>query len=272
MIVFPNAKINLGLFVTGKRADGYHNLETIMVPVPVYDILEVSAHAPDGFEFRSTGLAIQGSEDANLCVKAYRLMASGFGIRPVKIHLHKQIPAGSGMGGGSADGAFTLTALNRLFNCGLTAEDLEALALELGSDCPFFIRNRPVVATGRGELMEPVDNPIYGSYLIIAKPHFSISTAEAFRLIDPASPVLPLRGIPYLSADRWPVFLRNDFERVALKMHPEATRILQDFYASGAWYASMTGSGSAFFGLFRTPPEAMPDELKDIILFAGLIG
>lgn len=272
MIVFPNAKINLGLNVTGKRNDGFHNLDTVMVPVPVYDILEVSGKAPSGFEFRISGMKIQGSEDTNLCVKAYRLMASRFQIPGVRIHLHKQIPMGSGMGGGSADGAFTLKALNRLFSCGLTDTDLEGLALELGSDCPFFIRNRAVSASGRGEIMEPIDNPIAQSYLVLVKPHFSMSTAEAFRHIIPNVPDIPVRDILAMSSTLWKEYLKNDFEKVVAGMYPEASRILKHLYASGAYYAAMTGSGSAFYGLFSEPPDTIQDELRDIILFAGPAG
>ena len=272
MIVFPNAKINLGLFIPGKRSDGFHNLETVMVPVPVFDILEISDKAPSGFEFSRSGISILGSEDMNLCVKAYRLMAYRLGIPPVRMHLHKQIPTGSGMGGGSADGAFALKALNRLFACGFTDTDLESLALELGSDCPFFIRNRAVVATGRGELMEPIDNPVAESYLVIVKPRFSISTAEAFRHIIPNLPYIPVREILAMPSNLWRNFLKNDFEKVIAGMYPEAPRILKDFYSSGAYYASMTGSGSAFFGLYDAPPDAIPGELRDIILFAGRAG
>ncbi len=242
-----------------------------MIPVPVYDILEVLETDSGRFEFHTSGLPVPGTESTNLCVRAFHLMKANYGIPNVRIHLHKQIPLGSGMGGGSSDGAFTLLLLNSIFGCALSDEDLEALALELGSDCPFFIRNRPVVATGRGEIMEPVANPASGSYLIIARPQFSISTSEAFGRITPAIPEKSIREIVQLSPKLWRQYLRNDFEPVVMELYPEAARISDAFYEAGAYYARMTGSGSAFFGLFREEPFTLPAILTGITLFSGRV-
>lgn len=254
MVLFPNCKINLGLNIVRKRADGYHDLETVLYPVGWRDALEViSDHnaANNGIRFTNSGLAIEGDSRNNLCVKAYRLLQNDFPqLPPVQIHLHKTIPMGAGLGGGSADGAFTLKLLNEKFSLGLSSEQLMHYALQLGSDCPFFIVNRPGFATGRGEFIEPVDLDLRAYTFVLINPGIHISTAFAFSQIHPKPPVIPLTDIVCKPIQEWKHLLVNDFEAPACKQYPVIAAIREQLYSNGALYASMTGSGSTLYGIF----------------------
>lgn len=249
MITFPNAKINLGLNIVSKREDGYHNIESCFYPIPWHDSLEVIEAA--SFAFYSYGLGIPGDTSSNLCVKAYKLLKADFDIPPIEIHLLKNIPMGAGLGGGSADGAFTLKMLNDIFSLNLTNPQLENYALQLGSDCPFFIKNQPAIATGRGEQLEPIDLNLSGYYLAIHNPGIHISTKEAYSGVKPKESKISVSEIVQRPIEQWKDLLRNDFEASIFPNHPEIEKLKNEMYDEGAIYASMTGSGSTVFGIFR---------------------
>jgi 4-diphosphocytidyl-2-C-methyl-D-erythritol kinase len=254
MIVFPNCKINLGLHITRKREDGYHDLETIFYPLLIRDILEFIP-AP-AFSFQTSGLSIPLEPEQNLCVKAYRLLKSRFSQIPeLSIYLHKVIPMGAGLGGGSADGSFILKAMNAYFSLGLQTEELLDLSLQLGSDCPFFIINKPVYARGRGEIMEPLSIDLSGYHIILINPGIQVSTAAAFSGIVPALPLHSLRNRILEPVETWKDWLTNDFEKTVFEQFPGIARIREWLYSRGAIYASMTGSGSSCYGLFRENPD-----------------
>lgn len=252
MIVFPHCKINLGLHITRKRSDGYHDLETIFYPLALRDALEAVRNGSDGnIHFNSTGLPIQGNPSGNLCVSAYELLKKDFpGLPGVDMHLHKTIPMGAGLGGGSADGAFALLLLNRLFQLKLSEARLAAYALQLGSDCPFFIYGKPCFGTGRGEILEPVALDLSAYAFVIVAPGIHVSTAEAFAGIRPQEPSVSLKEIISLPPTQWKEQLVNDFEAPIMLKHPVIGEIKTELYKAGAVYASMTGSGSCLYGLF----------------------
>lgn len=248
MICFPNAKVNLGLNVTEKRPDGYHNIETVFYPIPVRDALEI-VDAKD-FSFTQTGISIGGDQENNLVIKALNLMKSRFKITPLEIHLLKAIPFGAGLGGGSADAAFMLKLLNEFFRFDLSEGDLEDLAASIGADCPFFIRNKPVFASGTGNVFTPVDLSLEGYFLCLVKPDIAVSTPEAYSLIKPAKPEHSVKDSIKRPLSEWSTLLVNDFEKSVFSRYPEIQRIKDKLYESGALYAAMSGSGSSVFGLF----------------------
>lgn len=253
MIVFPNAKINLGLRVLNKRSDGYHNIQSYMIPVRLCEALEIVPSA-DGFSFSSSGIPVSGPDEDNLCVKAFRLMEKNYHINPVKIHLHKIIPIGSGLGGGSADGAFTLTLLRRLYDLKICNNELEMMASMLGSDCPFFIINKPQMIEDTGKPTQKfIHLPSY--HIVIVIPDVSISTSWAYSIVKPLNEPLPAVESFINLEDKWSKLLINDFEEAVFKHYPVLAEIKETLYRSGAFYASMSGSGSAIFGLFRELPE-----------------
>jgi 4-diphosphocytidyl-2-C-methyl-D-erythritol kinase len=255
LISFPNCKVNFGLNIIRKREDGYHNLETIFYPLAIKDVLEVvqqSGPSSTMIEFRTSGLAIEGSEETNLCIKAYYLLKKDFPqLPPIKMHLHKVIPMGAGLGGGSADGAFTLLLANEKFQLNLSTEQLTNYALQLGSDCPFFIPNKPCFAEGRGELLQPIELDLFNYQFIIINPNIHISTAWAFSQITPKQPTKSAKEIITQPIETWRDELVNDFEEQVFQAHPEIKAIKENLYAQGAVYASMTGSGSTVFGIFN---------------------
>ena len=255
MIVFPNAKLNLGLHITGKRPDGYHDLETVFYPLPFYDILEILPG--DHFEFILSGAKLDGSAGDNLCVKAYRLLKQDFPELPeLKIFLYKNIPAGAGLGGGSADGAFLLSLLNTTFQLGLSPGQLGVYALRLGSDCPFFILNKPCLATGRGEILSPVSLNLSAYSFVLVNPGIHIPTGRAFSRLALSPPVKSMVEIIEKPPETWKGQLKNDFEEMVLQEYPELNQIGKRLYEAGAVYVSMTGSGSCFYGIF--PGKKMP--------------
>lgn len=252
MIGFPNGKLNLGLSVINKRNDGFHNIETLMMPVSITDILEIIISPSKQFRFNITGLDITGSLNDNLVVKAYELMKSGFDLPPVEIHLHKIIPVGAGMGGGSADAAFTIRILNTLFGLNLVQQKMEFYARQLGSDCAFFIDNKPVIASGKGDKFEGIDISMKKYFLIVVKPEINISTREAYSFVRPSDKGQSLRKIINLPVAQWKGLLVNDFENVLFEKYPQIKTIKEKLYESGAVFSSMTGSGSAVFGIFNS--------------------
>lgn len=264
MILFPNCKINLGLSVLGRREDGYHNLETVFYPVPLKDALEVVRHpAPlTDVEYSGSGLVVGGDLSDNICVKAYQLLKKDFPELPaIKLHLHKTIPMGAGLGGGSADGAFTLLLLDQKFNLGLSEESLLQYALQLGSDCPFFIRNRPCFAVGRGEKMEDMPLDLSAYQFVLVNPGIHVNTGWAFSQVKPSTGKPSLKEIIRLPVEHWKESLVNDFEAPVSQHYPEIAAIKLSLYQQGAVYAAMTGSGSTVFGLFaqeKKPAFAFP--------------
>ncbi len=261
MVHFPNAKINLGLNVIERRPDGYHNLETVFYPVKPCDILEVIR--ADRFSFRQTGLEMGIPADENLVVKAFRMMEKQFDLPPVKIHLHKVIPAGAGLGGGSSDAAFMLKMVNELYGTGCTGEQLRGMAGTLGSDCPFFIFNTPSLATGTGHVLESIGVDLKGYHLVVVKPALSVSTAMAYRAVTPRKPVESLPSILARGVETWKGRLVNDFEEPVCNIFPEIGEIRDTLYRLGAVYASMSGSGSAVYGLFTELPVALKEWFPD---------
>lgn len=255
MIVFPNCKINLGLRVLRKRADGYHDLETIFYPLSFTDALELIPAT--SFSFTLSGLAIQGNPDSNLCVKAYELLKKDYPQLPAaQIHLHKVIPTGAGLGGGSADAAFLLQLLNRVFRLELSAEALLHYSLQLGSDCPFFIINSPCLATSRGENLAPISLDLRTYQFILVNPGISISTAEAFAGITPSVPEKSIATISRQTISTWKEELINDFETMVFEKYPAIRLIKEELHHQGAVYASMSGTGSTVYGIF--PKDATP--------------
>lgn len=265
MLTFPCAKINLGLNITSKREDGYHNLETIFYPVPLTDALEVKLMHDDfpsdePCDLKITGNAVDCDEKNNLVVKAYTLLAQDFKLPRVHTHLVKRIPMQAGLGGGSADGAFMIRLLDERFRLNMGIAEMERYASQLGSDCVFFITTEPSFATGRGEVLEPVniaEQNLQGYYIAIVKPAIAVSTREAFQQIICRQPEHCCRDIVRQPVETWKTVLTNDFEEPAFKQHPELADIKQRLYDLGAVYAQMSGSGSAFFGLFRTDPQQL---------------
>lgn len=253
MVIFPNCKINLGLHILRKRPDGYHDLQTVFYPVPLKDALEiVRADTPGGsLHYSHSGIPVEGDVSANLCSKAYELIRKDFPNLPsTLLHLHKNIPMGAGLGGGSSDGAFTLILLNQCYDLQLSEEQLIAYALQLGSDCPFFILNRPCIAEGRGEKMQPISLNLSDYQLVLVNPGVHISTGWAFSQITPQAGRESLPETINRPMNEWKDTLTNDFEEPVCKAYPEIRKIREDLYLQGALYASLSGSGSTVFGIF----------------------
>jgi 4-diphosphocytidyl-2-C-methyl-D-erythritol kinase len=254
LISFPNCKINLGLNIISKRADGFHNLETVFYPIQIKDVLEIVQQQNEtaGIEFTVSGLKVDGENNNNLCVKAYLLLKADFPEMPsIKMQLHKTIPMGAGLGGGSADGAFTLKLLNQKFRLNLSNEQLIEYALQLGSDCPFFIINQPSFAEQRGEALQPIDLDLSEYEFLIINPGVHINTGWAFSNIEPKQPVKSIRQIISQPIQCWKQDLVNDFEEAVFPSFPEIKSIKENLYTEGALYAAMSGSGSTVFGIFK---------------------
>ena len=253
MITFPNAKINLGLHITQKRKDGYHEIESCMVPIPLCDALEMVLDKKPSWAI--SGLSIPGDSKDNLILKAEKLLKKDYqGLPSLNIHLHKHIPMGAGLGGGSADGAFALKLMNNLFDLHLDDFFLEEYAAELGSDCPFFIENTPKIIRGRGEILEPCSVSLQGSHLVLIHPGIHVGTKEAYAGVTPATPKTSLEEA-LTDRSRWKEELVNDFEKSVFQAYPEIAGIKNSLYQAGAYYASMSGSGSSVFGLFDEKPN-----------------
>ncbi|MGN0002543.1 MAG: 4-(cytidine 5'-diphospho)-2-C-methyl-D-erythritol kinase [Sphingobacterium composti] len=248
MISFANAKINIGLSITEKRSDGYHNIETIFYPVKMYDVLEFGDS--DSYSFEALGIDIP-QDGVNLCTKAYQILQNDYTIRPISIKLLKNIPIGAGLGGGSSDAAFVLKALNELNNLGLTEEQLQQYASKLGADCSFFISNKPVFAEGIGTEFSSVDLDLSTYYIVVIKPEIHISTAEAYSNITPRIPKVDMRRAIQLPIQEWKYYITNDFELGIFEKYPLIQELKNKLYEKGALYASMSGSGSSVYGIFE---------------------
>lgn len=269
MVVFPPCKINLGLSVLSKRTDGYHDLETCFYPVPWQDILEIIR--ANTFSFTSSGDAIPGPDDQNLCVKAYDILKKDFDIGPVKIHLHKIIPSGAGLGGGSSDAAYTLRVLNEMFSLQLSYDSLIVYASRLGSDCAFFVQDKPMFGMGRGEILSDASISLKGKYIILIKPNIHVSTAVAFSGIIPRKPTQRITDVvTKVPIAEWKGLLKNDFEDSVFKKYPELSTIKEKLYSLGAMYASMSGSGSSLFGIFDEEKQ-LSNEFPDTRYWSGFI-
>lgn len=263
MITFPNAKINLGLNIVEKRPDGYHNLETIFYPINLQDALEVTRRENNDKEYtlHISGSPLEGEPEDNLVVKAYKLLKKDYpGLLPVDIHMYKHIPAGAGLGGGSSDAACMIKLLNDKFSLGLSTERMEEYAVKLGADCAFFIRNKPVFATGIGNLFEPVELSLKGYHIILIKPDIFVFTRDAFAEIKPVRPAASLKEIVKQPMETWKHSMKNDFEDSVFKKFPEIAAIKDELYDLGAVYAAMSGSGSSVYGIFKAPIENVEDK------------
>lgn len=269
MVSFPHCKINLGLNITAKRPDGYHELVTCFYPVPWQDVLEIVPG--NNFVFSMSGDPVPGAAGENLCVRAYELLRKEYRLPPVAIHLLKVIPVGAGLGGGSSDGAWTLRILNQLFQLALTRQQLANYAAQLGSDCAFFLNDGPMIGRGRGEILSPASVSLKGRFLVLLKPEVHISTADAYSEIQPRIPSTDLRQVletrPFTE---WTGVLKNDFEDVLFKKFPIIEALHQKLYALGAGYASMSGSGSAVYGIFENEVD-LKKEFESVAYWAGFI-
>lgn len=270
MIVFPCAKINLGLNIVGKREDGYHNLETVFYPIPLYDALEIK-YMDEKFpsdadcDLKVTGNAVDCDEQSNLVVKAYNLLAADYKLPRVHIHLHKHIPSQAGLGGGSSDAAFMIRLLDERFRLNIGNPEMERYAARLGADCAFFIEAEQAYAEGIGNELMPVTTPdgnLDGYHLAIVKPDIAVSTKEAYASITPKKPTKSCREIVCQPIATWKDELVNDFEEPIFKMHPELAAIKEKLYAQGALYAAMSGSGSALYGIFKECPHGLEETFK----------
>ena len=256
MTIQACCKINLGLRILRKRADGYHELQTVMYPVrELYDVVEVEAMEDAGVEFVGRGIVVDCPDDKNLCVRAARLMQERYGVGGVRITLDKRVPFGAGLGGGSSDATAVIVAVNEIFGLGLERGVLAELAAELGSDTPFFVYDEAQYCTGRGEIMEPTDVDLHGLWLVVVKPNEGVSTAEAYSGVKPCVPSDDLRELLRQNVGKWQGSVVNDFEGHILAAHPRIAELKTMLMERGAIYASMSGSGSAVFGLFESRPE-----------------
>jgi 4-diphosphocytidyl-2-C-methyl-D-erythritol kinase len=253
MIVFPNAKINIGINITGRRPDGYHNIETIFYPLPIYDVLE--ALPGDSLTFQSSGLEIPGRIEDNLCIKGYHLIKKDHDLPPLNIHLLKHIPIGAGLGGGSANAAFFIKLINSLFNLGLTTTNMLDYARQLGADCAFFIENKPLFAFEKGDQFETISIDLSKYKIVLVMPPVHVSTGEAYRGVKPAPVKHSLYELISEPIKEWKHFIKNDFEETVFKNHPVIRGVKAALYDAGAIYASMSGSGASVFGIFSEKPD-----------------
>lgn len=249
MVSFPHCKINLGLRVISKREDGYHAIDTCFYPVPWNDILEIIPAKI--MSFTNTGIEVPGAPDKNLCLRSYYLLKEDFDLQPVGMHLHKVVPMGAGLGGGSSDGAFALKILNSIFELRLTNDELKSYASRLGSDCAFFIEDKPMIGSSRGDILAPIELSLKGKFLVIVKPPIHVSTADAYKNCKPAQPDTDIAHILLnRKLEQWSEILINDFEKSVFAQYPLIGEIKNKLYELGATYACMSGSGSSVFGIF----------------------
>jgi len=273
MITFPRAKINIGLRITEKRPDGFHNIETFFCPVPFCDALEfvLSGDQDNGDELVITGIKPGCSTEENLVMKAVRKLRERYHFPYLKIHLHKAIPAGAGLGGGSSDAAFILKGINRCYGLKLGSNELKEFALELGSDCPFFIDCLPSYATGRGEILVPCEKQLLTDhYLVILNPGVGVDTREAYQNCHPAKPSASLPELINLPAGEWRGKIFNDFEEYAFGRHPLIGMLKEELYRAGAFFSLMSGSGSSVYGIFRNK-QSLPAKLNEYVVWKGFL-
>ena len=259
MITYPNAKINIGLNITERRPDGYHNIESVFYPINLQDAVEIKTiegeEPQGGYKLKVSGTILDGTPDDNLVVKAYQLLRKDFNFPAQKIHLYKHIPVGAGLGGGSSDAAAIIKMLNEKFTLGLTSEQMQNYAVQIGADCPFFINNTPVFATGIGNIFTPIELSLHGKTIILVKPDIFVSTRDAYALVKPSPAAIPLTEAIKQPISEWKQIITNDFEKSVFAKYPEIAAIKDKLYDMGAIYASMSGSGSAVYGIFDSPIE-----------------
>jgi 4-diphosphocytidyl-2-C-methyl-D-erythritol kinase len=273
MLLFPNAKVNLGLSVTEKRPDGFHNLQTVFYPVGLSDVLEFVPDpeaAPGTMSLLLTGLSVEGDPGDNLCHKAYQLLCRDFDLPGISVHLHKAIPTGAGLGGGSSDAAYMLKGLSEYFGLNIDTPGLEEYASMLGSDCAFFIRNEPVYATGRGNLFKKIDLDLNHYYIFLIHPGIHIATAAAYAQVIPGVPEITPEAIVRKPVTEWKSILKNDFESGVFRNYPQIKAIKEKHYEQGAVYASMSGSGSSVYGIYKERP-VVPDSFSAYFVWCGLL-
>jgi len=267
MILFPNAKINIGLNILNRREDGFHNLETVFYPITLRDALEVVE--ADQLKFTSSGMEIPGDPRDNLCLKAYHLLVKDFKLPPVHIHLHKHIPIGAGLGGGSADASFFIRLMNEKFELGINAVQMEAYASQLGSDCAFFIQNKPALAVGKGDQLQTIDLDLSKYFIVLVMPSVQVSTSDAYSGVKPAAVASSLSDLLKMPVEEWRIAIKNDFEPSVFLKYPIIGEIKSKLYNDGALFASMSGSGSSVFGIFKEELK-LPDLEQDNKVFYGV--
>jgi len=267
MLYYSNAKINLGLNIIKKRKDGFHNLETVFYPIAVKDAMEFIPS--DKVDLSNSGISVDCNLEDNLIIKAYRLLQSDFDLPTLKFHLHKTIPSGAGLGGGSANAVYTLMELNRFYKLDLSKSKLQDYASRLGSDCAFFIDNTSLFATGKGDVFQDVKLDLSGFHILLIHPNFAVSTIEAYSNVVPKQPSKSLLDIVNQPIDTWQTEMINDFEESVFKKYPLLSDIKTKLYREGAVYASMSGSGSSIFGIFRAQPNT--DDFSEYWTWTGLL-
>ena len=267
MILFPNAKINIGLNILSRREDGFHNLETIFYPLAIRDALEVVE--ADRLQFSSSGLEIPGDAIDNLCLKAYHLLAEDYKLPSVHIHLHKHIPIGAGLGGGSADASFFIRLMNDKFELKMDSFKMEAYASKLGSDCAFFIQNKAALAFGKGDQLQAIDLDLSNYFIILVMPAVQVSTSDAYSGVSPAAVAIPLSDLIKLPLEEWRTVIKNDFEPSVFLQYSIIGEIKSKLYNAGAMFASMSGSGSSVFGIFKEEIK-LPDLEQENKVFYGV--
>lgn len=267
MITFPSAKINIGLNITGRRSDGYHNLETVFYPIKIKDALEVIESAEMSFE--TSGIEIPGHANENLCLQAYDLLRNDFDLPNISIHLHKKIPIGAGLGGGSADAAFFIKLINEKFELSLSIEKMQNYCRRLGADCAFFIENKPVFAFGKGDEFEDIDLDLSNYFMALVMPPVHVSTGEAYRGVQPKEPQQSLKELIKLPVEQWQGKVTNDFENHILKNHPVIRGVKASLLEAGALFALMSGSGASVYGIFKEATDLSFLE-KENIVFTGI--
>jgi 4-diphosphocytidyl-2-C-methyl-D-erythritol kinase len=270
MIHFSPAKINIGLQILEKREDGFHNIRSVMYPIGLSDILEIRK-LPEGnppLQFSQSGILIDSGQESNLVYRAWELLAGATALPPLAIHLHKQIPVGAGLGGGSSNASLTLKALNQMASNNLAPKRLESLAARLGSDCPFFLHKGPMLMEGRGEILSEAKLSLDGSFLVVLFPGIHVSTAEAYAGVVPKNREDPLESLILKPAEHWKGHVKNDFEETVFALHPLIRELKNELYHAGAQYASLSGSGSSIYGIFRELPH-LPSTIKEYVIWEG---
>ncbi len=265
MICFPNAKINLGLNIVNRRSDGYHDIETIFYPIKIHDALE--AIESDKTRVRLSGIFVPGSPQENLCLKAYNLIGADYELPAIHIHLHKNIPIGAGLGGGSADAAFFIALLNDKFQLGMEISQMEVYARQLGADCAFFLHNKPMYAFGKGDEFESLTLDLSPYHIVLVMPPVHVSTAEAYAGVRPMPSSSSLKVLLQTPVTNWLGNIKNDFEESVFKIYPEIEEVKKELYHKGAFYASMSGSGAAVYGIFANKPDLRGVDEKNKVFY-----
>ncbi len=267
MIAFPNAKINIGLNILSRRSDGYHNLETVFYPVKIKDGLEIIEASE--MKFETSGIEIPGYANENLCLQAYGLLRKDFDLPNLSIHLHKKIPIGAGLGGGSADAAFFIKLVNEKFELNLSSDQMQNYCRKLGADCAFFIENKALFAYEKGDFFEPLALDLSSYFIVLVMPPVHVSTGEAYRGVQPNQPAQSLKELIQLPVEEWQGIIKNDFEPYILRAHPEIRGVKAQLLAAGALFTLMSGSGASVYGIFKNETDLSLLEEKNQV-FKGI--